>query len=76
MREGPQLRDNHSLIEYLLTGVDLLEPGGAEASSQGPSQTRPPLLNEQDRENAKQIRHFIDQMPGGFFIYRDRKSVV
>ena len=64
------MRDNHSLIEYLLTGVDLLEPGGAEASSQGPSQTRPPLLNEQDRENAKQIRHFIDQMPGGFFIYR------
>ncbi len=66
------MRDNHSLIEYLLTGVDLSASGEMEASNQEPAHTRPLLLNEQDRENAKQIRHFTDQMPGGFLIYRAR----
>lgn len=53
------------MIEYMLSQLNLLENNGDMAAD-----NKSPLLDEKDKEIACEVKKFMDQMPGGFFIYR------
>ena len=63
----------HNLIEYLLS-IPGLSQSGPTATQDSRAATLPqkaaPLTEAQHRETALQIASFMDEMPGGFFIYR------
>ena len=62
------MRFDYSIIEYLLSA---LKP---QETEDGLEREEEPLsleeaLKRQRRQAARQIKKFIDEMPGGFFIY-------
>ena len=57
------MNDEHSLIEFLLTVQNLSESKMTEPDGSI-------LSRQEDRDAALQIKRFMDQIPGGFFIYR------
>ncbi len=71
------MRDNNSLIEYLLAAQNMTEDGKRaleQALTEGRPQTvHSPLsgnLEESRFQAMGQVKRFIDEMPGGFLIYR------
>ncbi len=64
---------SHNLIEYLLSSLD--DPCcGQSVDPDRPAAPGPPdatpLSEAQSRATALQVARFMDEMPGGFFIYR------
>ncbi len=70
---------NHNLIEHIVTLLNVPENSNtvSDLQSENASPDTPPAsLGSQDLETACEVMTFMDEMPGGFLIYRDRKSVV
>ncbi len=70
------MRDNNSLIEYLLAAQNRTEHGngalGEAWEKERPQTAHSPLdsnLDEKRTRAAGQVKRFIDEMPGGFLIY-------
>ena len=64
---------NHNLIEHIITLLNVPENSNTvsdlQSENAGPD-TPPSLLGPQDLETACEVITFMDEMPGGFLIYR------
>ncbi|MCI8417666.1 MAG: response regulator [Lachnospiraceae bacterium] len=68
--EGINLSDHtkveHGLIEYILSALDAPEENSSALRT--PDGSR--VLNDVNIQAAHEVKKFMDEMPGGFFIYR------
>lgn len=65
-----QTNMDHGLIEYLLSALDVPEPFSPEVEGAAQSQKLASVLGNVNPHTAIEIRKFLDEMPGGFFIYQ------
>ena len=67
-----QIKIDHSLIEYLLDVPDIFQRDDADLDhlfKENHKTDMPPCPDISQMQTAYYIRKFIDEMPGGFFIY-------
>ncbi len=65
-------RMDPTLMEYIIALLDFHNPEPAQ--KEGMEEWLPPHIDPQDAHFAYQMVHFMDEMPGGFFIYHADKG--
>ena len=65
-----QIKMDHGLIEYILSALDVPVPPSSEADTSEQSQQPSSDFEDSNLRIAYAAKEFLDEMPGGFFIYQ------